>query len=66
MKKANFIISPPMALPLQCIIITVTSLKLSTLGKKIQQTTFCNVFLIFPRKQDLTFHANCLHWRQFA
>ena len=23
-------------------------------------------FLIFPRKQDLTFHANCLHWRQFA
>ena len=23
-------------------------------------------FLIFPRKQDLTFYANCLHWRQFA
>ena len=23
-------------------------------------------FLIFPRKQVLTFHANCLHWRQFA
>ena len=23
-------------------------------------------FLFFPRKQDLSFHANCLHWRQFA
>ena len=23
-------------------------------------------FLIFPRKQDLTFYANCLQWRQFA
>ena len=23
-------------------------------------------FLIFPRKLDLTFHANCLQWRQFA
>ena len=25
-----------------------------------------NIFLIFPRKQDLTFHAKCPHWRQFA
>ena len=25
-----------------------------------------NIFLIFPRKQDLTFHANCFQWRQFA
>ena len=24
------------------------------------------IFLFFPRKQDLTFYANCLHWRQFA
>ena len=24
------------------------------------------LFLIFPTQQDLTFHANCLHWRQFA
>ena len=23
-------------------------------------------FLFFPRKQDLTFHAICLHWRQSA
>ena len=23
-------------------------------------------FLLFRRKQDLKFHANCLHWRQFA
>ena len=26
---------------------------------------FDDIFLIFPRKQNLTFHANCLHWRQF-
>ena len=25
-----------------------------------------NIFLYFLRKQDLTFHSNCLHWRQFA
>ena len=25
-----------------------------------------NIFLSFPRKQDLAFHANCLQWRQFA
>ena len=25
-----------------------------------------DIFLIFPSKQDLTFHANCLLWRQFA
>ena len=26
-----------------------------------------NFFLIiFPKKQYLTFHANCLHWRQCA
>ena len=29
----------------------------------IQQMT-ADVFLIFPRKQDLAFHANCFHWRQ--
>ena len=23
-------------------------------------------FLFFVRKQDLTFHANCLQWRQYA
>ena len=23
-------------------------------------------FFCFPSKQGLTFHANCLHWRQFA
>ena len=32
----------------------------------IQQMTNWWYFLIFPRKQDLTFHANCLYWRQFA
>ena len=25
-----------------------------------------DIFLIFPRKQNLTFHANCLLRRQFA
>ena len=25
-----------------------------------------DAFLTFPRKQNSTFHANCLHWRQFA
>ena len=24
------------------------------------------IFVIFPTKQDLTFHENCLQWRQFA
>ena len=23
-------------------------------------------FLIFPRKQNLAFHANCLQWQQFS
>ena len=23
-------------------------------------------FLTFSKKQDLTFHPNCLYWRQFA
>ena len=32
----------------------------------IQQMTDWWYFLNFPRKQGLTFHANCLHWRQFA
>ena len=24
------------------------------------------IFFLYPRKQDLTFHACCLHWRKFA
>ena len=27
---------------------------------------FVIFFFIFPRKQDLTFHANCLQWRRSA
>ena len=27
---------------------------------------FSRYFFIFPRKQDLTSHANCLQWRQFV
>ena len=25
-----------------------------------------DIFFIFPRKQDLQFHTNCLQWRKFA
>ena len=32
----------------------------------IRRTTNWYFFLTFPRKQDLTFHANCFHSRQFA
>ena len=37
----------------------------STLGK-IFSRLHTEIFFFFSRKQDLTFHANCLHWRQFA
>ena len=36
------------------------SLTLSTLGKIFSRQHLEIFFLIFPRKQDLTFHANCL------
>ena len=37
------------------------------LSGQFQQTTYCyDAFLIFSRKQNLTFLANCLCWRQFA
>ena len=39
-------------------------LMLSTLGKF--SADILKYFLIFPRKQNLTFHANSLQWRQFA
>ena len=42
---------------------TIKPLPLSWL---IQQTTNWWYFSNFARKQDLTFHANCLHRRQFA
>ena len=29
-------------------------------------STVLSTFLVFPRKQVLTVHANCLHWRQSA
>ena len=32
----------------------------------ILKVFFLCFLLIFPRKQDLTFHANCLQLRQFA
>ena len=33
---------------------------------KVSADKFVIFFLIFPRKQALTFHANCPQWRQFA
>ena len=33
---------------------------------KSQQTTLENILFIFPRKQDLTFHVDCLQCRQTA
>ena len=42
------------------------TLTLNTLGSLFSRRHFQIYFLFFSRKQDLTFHANCLHWRQFA
>ena len=39
---------------------------LGTLQKNFSGQHFEICFLIFSRKHVLTFHANCLHWRQFA
>ena len=44
---------------------TAMILTLSTLGKIFSRQHF-KTFFLFSRKQDLTFHANCLQWRQFA
>ena len=41
-------------------------LMLSSLGKIFSRQHFKIFLLFFPRKQNLTFHANCLQWRQFA
>ena len=43
----------------------IESLTLSMLGK-ISEDNILKYFFYFPRKQDLTFHANCLLRRQFA
>ena len=39
---------------------------LGTLQKSFSGQHFEICFLIFSRKHVLTFHANCLHWTQFA
>ena len=44
-------------------IITFTSLWANLTDVKLM---FFLVFLFFPRKQDLTFHANCLYWDLFS
>ena len=33
---------------------------------KICSRRHIHCFLMFPRKQDLTFHTNCFHWSEFA
>ena len=44
-----------------------STLTLNTLGRSFGRLHIeISFFFIFPRKQDLTFHANCLHWRKFA
>ena len=47
------------------IVIDETVMTHSTLGKMFDRRHF-EIFSYFPRKQDLTYHANCLQWRQFA
>ena len=39
---------------------------LSTLGIFLADDILKYFFLIFPHKTELTFHAKCLQWRQFA
>ena len=48
-----------------CLKIYIT-LTLSTLGNIYSRQQIRDIFLICPRKQDLTFHANCFQWGQFA
>ena len=42
------------------------SLAFSTLWTNAADDKLIIFFLFFPRKQNLTFYANCFHWRQFA
>ena len=54
----TFIMSP--------VTILLSALTLSTLSKIFSRQHIEIFFLIFPRKQVLTFYANCLQWRQFS
>ena len=40
-------------------------LSFTVLGANSAANKLLIFFLIFPRKQDLTFHANCRHWISF-
>ena len=42
------------------LLLPLSTLRVSTLGKFSADDILKYFFLIFPRKQDLTFHANCL------
>ena len=52
-------------LPITCLQVSRLQRVNSTLGKIFSTQHFEIFLLIFPRKQDLTFHANYLQWRQF-
>ena len=47
-------------------VLRVKSLRLAIWVKFSAGDIVKYVFLISPKKQDLTFHANSLHWKQFA
>ena len=44
----------------------INALSPSTMGKSFSRQHFKIFFIRSPKKQVLTFHAECLHWRQFA
>ena len=46
------------------VFLTFTTLYANSADDKLM--TFFLFFFILFRKQNLTLHANCLHWRQFA
>ena len=55
-----------LSFPFCCFLLSRVTITFSTLEKIFSRRHFEIVFFIFPRKQDLPFHANCLQWRQFA
>ena len=44
----------------------INNLTLIAFWVKFSADDILKYFLLFPRKQDLTFDANCLHWRHLA
>ena len=42
--------------------LTITTPWANSADDKLVIHVFCDIFLIFDRKQDFTFHGNCLHF----